>query len=182
MASPRLGLSTRQIGFVALMTAASVSTNYLLIGVVNVKLMDLFVFVSGLLYGPLVGASVGILTWLVYGTLNPYGFSLPILAVTMVGEALYGVAGGLLGRRVLEGEGLIDGVKFGVLGFLLTALYDLLTNVASGLVVGIPIATALVAGVPFALIHEVSNALFFSVGVTPLLRALSRLGGGLVEG
>jgi len=32
--------------------------------------MDLIVFSSGFLFGPSVGARVGILTWLVYGTLN----------------------------------------------------------------------------------------------------------------
>jgi hypothetical protein len=48
------------------MTAACLSTNYLLIGVTNVKFMDLIVFVSGIVFGPFVGASIGVLTWLVY--------------------------------------------------------------------------------------------------------------------
>lgn len=178
----RLHLSTRRIGVIAIMTAASLSTNYLLIGIANVKLMDLIVFTTGYVYGPFVGAIVGALTWLVYGTLNPYGFSLPILAATMLGETLYGLAGGLMGRGGLGKDSLTyDVVRFGVIGFLLTFFYDLFTNVISGLVVGIPIPAALVAGIPFALIHELSNAFLFSLGVIPLLKTLRSLGGVMIE-
>jgi uncharacterized membrane protein len=70
--------------------------------VVNVKFMDLIVFVSGVVFGPLMGASVGVLTWLVYGTLNPYGFSLPILLATCTGESIYGIIGGMLGSKQIK--------------------------------------------------------------------------------
>ncbi len=83
---------------IAVLTAVCVATNYLLIGFVNVKFMDLIVFVSGLAFGAVVGSSVGALTWLVYGTINPYGFSLPILVATCLGETIFGLAGALLGR------------------------------------------------------------------------------------
>lgn len=175
-----LELQSRRAAAIAVLTAASISTNYLLIGVVNVKLMDLIVFSSGYIYGCLAGVMVGVLTWLVYGTLNPYGFSLPILIATMLCETLYGVVGGLLARRGFWDGGFIDGaVSFGVLGFLLTSIYDLMTNIVSGLVAGVPIAVALIAGVPFALIHEISNALLFSLGAPPLIRVLRRFGGDI---
>jgi hypothetical protein len=178
-------LSTRQVSVIAVMTATCVSTNYLLIGVINVKLMDLLVFVSGFAFGPLVGAIVGILTWLVYGTINPYGFSLPILAATCLGESIYGAVGGLLGgmepHRTDDNPGgrlRFFNAKFAVIGFLLTFAYDLLTNIVSGLVAGIPIAVALVGGIPFALTHELSNLAFFFVGVSPLMNAIRRLSSG----
>ncbi|MFQ6095198.1 MAG: hypothetical protein ACE5NN_03535, partial [Candidatus Bathyarchaeia archaeon] len=169
----RVRLSSRELGFVGVMTGLCVALNYAMLGFINVKLMDLFVFVSGYLMGPLIGVLVGSLTWLVYGTLNPYGFSLPILFVTIFGESLYGLAGGLASRFGLvdlsNSQGLslskigfwVTNLKFGLLGFLLTFAYDLLTNVFSGLVVGIPIVVAIMAGVLFALVHEVSNFLFF---------------------
>ena len=125
---------------IGIMTAASIVSNYLLIGVFNVKLMDLIVFSSGFLFGTAVGASVGILTWLVYGTLNPYGFSLPILISTSLMESLYGIVGGLLGsngtRRM--GAGFTSNLKYGIVGFLLTFIYDLVTNIVYGLSFGIP--------------------------------------------
>jgi hypothetical protein len=162
---------------IAVMTAACIVSNYLLIGVFNVKLMDLIVFSSGFLFGPTVGASVGILTWLVYGTLNPYGFSLPVLVATSLMESLYGVAGGLLGSNGPSrmGTGLTANLKFGIVGFLLTFLYDIVTNVVSGLSAGIPLAVAMVTGIPFAIAHEGSNAAFFFLGASPLISAVGRL-------
>jgi hypothetical protein len=162
---------------IAVMTAACIVSNYLLIGVFNVKLMDLIVFSSGFLFGPTVGASVGILTWLVYGTLNPYGFSLPVLVATSLMESLYGIAGGLLGtnRNGWMGEGITANLKYGIVGFLLTFVYDLVTNIVSGLSAGIPLAVAMVTGIPFALAHEGSNAAFFFLGAQPLISAVGRL-------
>ena len=166
-----------KVSLIAVLTAACIASNYLLIGVVNVKFMDLIVFVSGFVFGPAVGASVGIMTWLVYGTLNPYGFLLPIFIATSIGESLYGIIGGLLGLRGIEylGAKLTVSIKFAIVGFLLTFIYDLATNIVSGLSVGIPLPIALVSGIPFALAHEASNAAFFFVGALPLISAIDRL-------
>jgi uncharacterized membrane protein len=160
---------------IAVMTAACIVSNYLLIGVFNVKLMDLIVFSSGFLFGPTVGASVGILTWLVYGTLNPYGFSLPVLISTSFMESLYGIVGGFLGTRANMGIGLTSNLKYGIVGFLLTFVYDLVTNIVSGLSAGIPLSVALITGIPFAIAHEGSNAVFFFLGAPPLISAVGRL-------
>lgn len=175
-------LSTRQASVIALMTALCVSTNYILIGVVNVKFMDLIVFVSGIVFGTVVGASVGILTWLVYGTLNPYGFSLPILVATCVGESLYGIIGGLLGSRFIRNNDKITtprlwfiNVKYAIIGFLLTFVYDLFTNIVSGVTAGLPVNVAVITGIPFAVVHELSNTAFFFVGALPLIRTIGRL-------
>ncbi len=170
---------TRQIGLIAVLTATCAATNYLMIGFVNVKLMDLIVFASGFRFGPSVGGLVGFLTWLVYGTINPYGFSLPILLATSIGESMYGIVGGLLGRLGLqEGGGgrlWFMNARFAIIGFVLTFIYDLFTNIISGVVIGLPLSVALLAGIPFALVHELSNTLFFFVGASPLLAALRRL-------
>lgn len=168
---------TQRAAIVAVFTAACVASNFLLIGVVNVKFMDLIVFIAGFIFGPLIGASVGILTWMVYGTINPYGFSLPILMATSIGESLYGIAGGLLGARSprVVSLTLSTSVKFAIIGFLLTFIYDLMTNVTSGLTAGIPITVALLSGIPFAIVHEFSNALFFFIGAPPLASALCHL-------
>jgi hypothetical protein len=160
---------------IAVMTAACIVSNYLLIGIFNVKLMDLIVFSSGFLFGAPVGASVGILTWLVYGTLNPYGFSLPVLISTSLMESLYGIVGGLLGAKGKMGAGLTSNLKYGIVGFLLTFVYDLVTNIGSGLCAEIPLTVALITGIPFAIAHEGSNAAFFFLGAPPLISAVGRL-------
>lgn len=174
-------LSTRELGFIGVMTGLCVASNYLMFSLPNVKLMDLFVFISGYAMGPLVGVLVGCFTWLVYGTLNPLGFSLPILLATMTGESLYGLAGGLATRLQLldshslpfsRGEFWISNLKFAFLGFFATFIYDLFTNVVSGLVIGLPIIVAVIAGVPFALSHEVSNFFFFFFGASVIIKAV----------
>jgi len=172
--------STLEISVVAVMTATCVATNYLLVGVVNVKVMDLIVFVCGVSFGAVVGSSVGALTWLVYGTINPYGFSLPVLVSTCLGETIYGLAGGGLRRLGFDSSDrvkarLAGGIKFALIGFLLTTVYDLLTNLASALSLGLPILPVMVAGIPFAAVHEVSNAAFFFVGVVPLVAVMRRI-------
>jgi len=169
----RVENKTRRIALTALLASAALASNYLLIGTANVKLMDLIVFTSGNLQGPALGALTGALIWLVYGTLNPYGFSLPILLATMLGETLYGLAGGLYKGTPSTIRGFSFGL--GAVGFLLTFLYDLFTNVVSGLTAGIPVVVALATGVPFTLVHTASNFLLFGFAFHPLNQSIRSL-------
>lgn len=167
------------------MTAMSLVSSYAMIGIPNVNLMDLFVFISGYLMGAPSGVLVGVLTWLVYGTLNPLGFNLVILAATCTGESLYGLAGGLsamggLGAdlpslEIREKALWLTNLKFGIIGFFLTFTYDLFTNIVSGLVVGIPPLLALVQGIPFAIAHETSNFFFFFLGCSALIKSVRKI-------
>jgi hypothetical protein len=179
-----LNLSTQTLGFIAVMTALCVTSNYAMIGLPNIKFMDLFVFISGYCFGILPGTLVGVFTWLVYGTINPLGFSLPILAATSIGEALYGLVGGLsrdMGLRVPgfsmvgKKEHWICNFKIALIGFILTFLYDLFTNIMSGVTVGLSILVALISGIPFAILHEGSNLAFFFWGGAPLIMAVQRI-------
>lgn len=173
---------SRKIATLAILASTALSTNYLLIGFSNVKLMDLIVFVSGFLFGPSFGVSLGLLIWLVYGVLNPYGFSLPILAACMIGEVLYGLSGSLMARTSeFSYRGWSMDLRMGIVGFFITFIYDLFTNLVSALTVGIPIQVALISGIPFALIHEVSNAIFFAIGVPSLVSGVKRFLGEVHE-
>jgi len=177
-------LSTQKLSFIAVMTALCVSSNYAMIGFPNIKFMDLFVFVSGYCFGILPGILVGVFTWLVYGTLNPYGFVLSIWVATSLGEGLYGLVGGLSKKfglevpdlsRIGKKEHWICSIKIALLGFLLTSLYDLFTNIVSALTAGLPIPIVLIAGIPFAILHEGSNIAFFFWGGTALIMVIRRI-------
>ena len=177
--------STKKLSLIILMTAMSLTSSYAMIGIPNVNLMDLFVFISGYLMGAVPGVIVGVLTWLVYGTLNPLGFNLVVLAATCSGESLYGFVGGLaaslglgadlpsmkLGDKMLWWANL----KFGIIGFFLTFVYDLFTNIISGLIVDIPPLIAIIQGIPFAIAHEVSNFFFFFFGCSTLIISIRRM-------
>lgn len=179
-------MEPQKVAMIAVLAALSIGTNYAMIFLFNVKLMDFIVFVGGFCFGPFVGASIGIVSWAVYGTLNPMGFSLPIWLSTMFMETIYGVVGGLMRRRlnlttVVESrDGRINAfIFFAAIGMLLTFVYDIVTNIVFGYVIGWNILFAVIIGfVPFGLVHSLSNALFFGIGCVPAINAILNVAGG----
>ncbi len=165
-------LTPQKISLIAVLAATAIATNYLMIGTLNVKLMDLIVFTSGYMMGSWLGAFTGALIWLVYGTINPFGFSLPVFISTVIGEAMFGIAGGLFSNRT-SGSGFDPWAA--ITGFLLTFVYDLFTNIVSGLTAGIPIPLALITGTPFTLAHTISNTVFFGFGFMPLVNSINKV-------
>ncbi len=178
MVHPSIMLKSKKASLIAVLVAACIGSNYALLGVANFKVMDLLVFVSGFVFGSTVGASIGVLTWMVYGVLNPYGFVPQIWIVTMLSEAIYGIMGGFLAKSIsladYSNSRVVVRVLFGAAGFLLTFIYDLVTNVAFALTFGIPIMAALISGIPFAIIHELSNLILFGVCSPPLISILEK--------
>jgi uncharacterized membrane protein len=176
-------MKTTKLAVIISLTALSIATNYALIGVYNVKLMDFIVFISGFCFGPMVGAFVGVLSWTIYGTLNPHGFVLSIWLATMFSETIYGLVGGFLGRNFnslqLKKEWKEASVFFAILGVMSTLIYDVVTNIVFGLSSGINVIIAIFSGFfPFGLVHVVSNAIFFAVGSVPAISAIETITGG----
>jgi len=162
---------------IAVFTALSLATNYALIDLANVKLMDALVFIAAFLFGWTVGTGIAISTWAVYGFLNPYGQAgFPLIVFLMAGECFYAIGGALMrrssiGQQLLSDRRLLSGVEiatiFGVAGIALTFAYDLLTNFATYMFLASSLYEALLIGIitgaPFALVHEVSNCIFFAL-------------------
>lgn len=175
-------MNTVKVATITILVALSISSNYALVSLHNVKLMDFITFIGGFLFGPLVGAFVGVLSWSIYGVLNPYGFVPQIWVATMFSEAIYGVAGGFLHKANINfnGKSLRHTIFLGNLGFLLTLIYDLLTNIAYAQVLGQNILVAMILGAPFTITHEISNALLFGTCSIPLISAFQVIGVGNV--
>jgi len=173
---------TREISVIAILVAASLASNYALIWLPNVKLMDLIVFVSGLQFGMYVGCMVGVLVWAVYGSINPYGFILPIWVGCMLSESLFGVAGGLIGKHttITPGSPRVFAWEMAVTGFILSFIYDVMTNLLSAVTISwfettyLTVLAVMVSGIPFALVHEISNGILFFLGVGPLSLSIQR--------
>lgn len=174
----------RRLVLVAVASALAIATNYLLLPLENVKLMDLIVFIVGYLAGPFAGASTGLLTWSVYGPINPNGFSLPVWVATMLGESLYGIAGGIFGRRFSFTSTKMTQFKLnallGLVAVTLTFAYDILTTIIHAWVFGVPFNSPafslyLVLSIPFFVAHEASNLLLFALVAVPVMRPLSGL-------
>ena len=172
-------MKVRRVAIVATLVALCIATNYVLVSVPNVKVMDFLVFIGGFCFGPFTGALIGILTWAVYGTINPYGFVPQIWLATMFSESIYGLVGGFLGRRFsstsFNGQHLRLSVFFGIIGCLLTLTYDSIVNVVYALVFSVPIIAAIVLGTPFQFSHVVSNAVLFASCSIPLIRVVKKL-------
>jgi hypothetical protein len=179
-------MNSRKLAIITILIALSIGTNYSMISFYNVKFMDLIVFVGGFCFGPLAGSLIGIISWAVYGTLNPIGFSLPVWLATMLSEPIYGVAGALMRKRLslgdfgeLKNERVITHVFFGIFGMFLTFAYDVITNIVFGYVNNWNILFSIIFGfVPFGLVHMVSNACFFGMGGVPAINAILNVIGG----
>jgi uncharacterized membrane protein len=172
-------LKSTKIALIAILSALSISTNYALIGVSNVKLMDFIVFFGGFCFGAVVGSSVGVLSWFVYGLINPLGPAPPLIWIaTMLAESVYGIAGGFIGKKLnsnsIQNERLSAGVFFATLGFLPTVLYDLVTNVAFAYSMNVPMIGAIVTGAWFGVVHEASNAAIFGLCTVPLISVMKK--------
>ena len=162
----------RRLAYAGLMLAAGITGAYAE-SIPNFELLTLVAFASGVLLGVRDGMGVAALTMLVYSLLNPYGAAHPLVTVAQVtGEAMAGAAGGMLaglaGRPVW-----VRAVALGLVGGLLTAAYDLLTNLASGVVFG-QMRAVLLGGIPFALWHIITNVGLFAVVGTAMVAVLAR--------
>jgi LytS/YehU family sensor histidine kinase len=175
-------MNSKQVAIIIILSAISVGTNYAMISIFNVKLMDFVVFVGGFCFGPFVGVSIGMVSWGIYGSLNPMGFSLLIWFSTMLSESIYGIAGSLTRKMLNSGSQLKNGQLstyffFGATGMLLTFAYDILTNIVWGYQNGPSIFGAIIFGVPFSIVHALSNAFFFGLGCTPAINAVLKVVG-----
>lgn len=147
-----------KVATVAVFSALSLGTDYLMTPLPNIKLMDSFVFVAAFLFGVELGLGVATMSWLVYGFANPYGQAGTILVFLIIGECFYAIIGGVMGRtglarqiisnyketendaialqkkhtflRSLKKNGRF-GIVFGLAGLLGALAYDVLTNTAT---------------------------------------------------
>lgn len=162
---------------VAVFTAEALVTNYMMIGLANVKLMDALIFIAAFLFGWTIGVAVAISTWAVYGFVNPYGQAgFPLLLFLMLGECFYALGGAALRKTRIAQQLLAErrlssdfevAFMFGIAGLGLTFAYDLLTNFATYMFLANSLYQALIIGVitgaPFALVHELSNLGIFAL-------------------
>jgi len=156
------------------------------------EFMTALIFFSGLMFGWVVGVLDGGITLAIY-TLIPYPFASPaaflyqtppVLLAVMIGlGSLYGLAGGILGKRYRAHKintRLIAEMAFW--GFLLTFTYDVLGSVGFYLAYSIYYTSVWEAiywtfiptiYMPYPpIVHTFTNTIVFALLVPPLIKAI----------
>ena len=160
------------IGIVVIMSALGVAGGYLFSFIPNVEVISAIIFITGFLTGLTGGMLTGTIIFVIYGFFNPYGPSpLPFLLIQCFAGGIIGVGGFVQRKYRLDTMYL-----FMVSGLVLTFLYDLITNLGGFILfpTGKTLLAYLIAGIPFSVIHMVSNVLIFGFVVHPLINKLKR--------
>ena len=163
----------------AIFCALAIGMGFSLMLVPNIELITVIVFMSGLMLGWRWGALVGGTAIFIYSGLNPMGSGLsfpPLFFMQILGMAITGFAGGLFSRFFLEKEtNIFSLITLGLLGFICTLIYDFLTLISYPLSAGLGLSgmiAALVKGIGFTLLHEISNTIVFVVTIPKVIKYL----------
>ena len=161
----------------SIFSAIAVGMGFSLMFIPNIELITVIVFLAGVHLGIGWGGIVGLTAMGIYSGLNPMGSGLsfpPLFLMQILGMAIAGIIGGLV-RPLIIGKkiNLFLIVGLAITGFIITLIYDLLTLLAYPMTAGLGfsgILAALFKGLGFTLLHEISNAVVFTVTVPPILR------------
>ena len=166
----------RDTAAVAVFTALVISSNFVLYPLANVKLLDMTVFVAAFVFGPKVGVAVAVLSETSWGFISPAGNAGAILPFLVAGELLFVLAGYIASR--LGNPGSVAAVStrnlfFGGLMAICAFCWDFETNIATGILAGahtIPTMLAYeIPGIPFMVLHEVSDFMFGTLVAPPVI-------------
>jgi hypothetical protein len=174
---------TKDLAVVAAFTALAVASDFALADFPNVKLVDPIVFSIAFVFGLEMGAYVGVLSELIWGTMSPYGFGGYIIPFLVGGEILFALAGWGASKIWREGNSGLS-ARSVYLGAVLAScafLWDLETNAGTAVLAFWPaltfqgLVTTEVLGVPFMMAHELSDLVTGTVLAPLIIFYLSRV-------
>jgi hypothetical protein len=163
----------------AIFCALAIGMGFSLMMVPNVELITVIVFLSGLTLRWKWGALVGSTAIFIYSGMNPMGSGLsfpPLFIMQIFAMALIGSLGGWLRHIFFVKEmNAFNLVGLALVGFFSTLMYDVFTLIAYPLAAGLGlpgIMAALVKGLGFTLLHEISNAVVFVIAIPNVVKHL----------
>jgi uncharacterized membrane protein len=145
---------------------------YAFVYIPNFELVSPTVFLAGVLFGIRTGTLVGILTYFIFGILNPLGISPPPLLLTQVlVGSLLGLSGGLCYKNKWQKAHIIL-----PLGILITLLSDILTTSAG--FVFFPSRKSFLAyfifGLPFVIWHVFTQSIIYGFVLPPTIQKIKK--------
>lgn len=170
--------SSKTISVIAIFTSLIIASDYALTPAINVKLMDTLVFSSSFALGFKIGATIAVLSELIWSVVTPYGFFLPIVPFLVGGELLFAFAGYFTSKmwKYDKVSSLaVQNMFFGAVLAICAFIWDFETNIATGLIAGAHSFVTLLAFefnpltiYFFNLPHEASDFVFGSA-LAPLI-------------
>lgn len=164
----------------SIFTALAIGLGFSLLMVPNVELISVIVFLAGLTLGIRWGILVGGTAELIFSVLNPFGSGLvfpPLLLSQVVSMIIIGVAGGLLRPLFFKKDFSKRSIAgLAITGFLLTFIFDSLTTLSYPISVGFDLPQTIgiyISGIGFTLLHQISNAIVFAIGVPSVIKHLA---------
>jgi hypothetical protein len=127
---------SRDTAVIAVFTAMVIASDFALVPYVNVKLMDVTVFLVAYVFGFRQGAAVALLSETIWSVISPWGFAGIIAPFLVVGELLFAGAGWgayrVWGRdgKILSPTAIFIGATLAICAFV----WDLETNAATALI------------------------------------------------
>lgn len=176
-------LNTRKLALLIVLAAVCLAIQIIIPRPPNVEFTSFFSFAVGLIEGAAAGALFGGFLMFVNGFLSPAGFGGLNIPFQMIGMMIAGSLGGIYRRYTHD---ISSSAKFfsetAILGAFIALIYDIITNLGFGfylILAGegsyMAFLTALANGVPFSILHVVSNTVVFGTLFLPLMSALSSL-------
>lgn len=177
-----------RIALIATFSSLAVVLGYLLAYIPNIELFTILVFLSGFIMGKRDGFIIGLLSSAIFTFLNPLGASpLPLFTYQLLHYSLTGLSGGLIRNYLNEKEYfkpredlyiLRVMVLFGIIGGILTFVFDILSTLFGGFIVSFAIEYFIVSylsGLLFTTIHLVGNILGFVFILPGLIQIIIKL-------
>lgn len=148
----------------------------------GLEFTSLLTFSTGVIFGSVLGASLGAFVMFVNAFLSPWGLAGLNMPFQMLGMSIIGTVGGLY-KMENDGKARFH-AETAVLGAFLTFVYYSITNLGFAVYLALPpssitLLEALVLvqvwGAIFTLLYTVSNTLLFGIGAVPIVNTMRKL-------
>lgn len=182
------GLSTR-LAVVGIFSALALAIGYAFAFIPNVELFTMTIFLAGFLFGKRIGASVGAIASVLFTYFNPLGASQPLLYGTQITlYTLLGLLGGVFRGKKLLSEIQVDTktvLLLAAIGATFILVFDFLATFAQYTpYIGFSLEALvpyLIMGIPYTLVHVISNIFAFCCLIPVIVSALQPLRIPVVE-
>ena len=179
---------TFRISLIGTFTALAIVLGYSLAYIPNIEVFTLMIFLSGFIMSKKEGAIIGLLSASIFTFFNPFGPSPPPLFIyQLIHYSLTGISGGLakdfmVNRKFFKPKEDLYVyqvmVIFGIIGGILTFLFDILSTLLGGFTVSTSIdyfIASYLFGIVFTTIHLIGNTLVFVFLLPGLIQIIMKL-------